>query len=155
MMMFLQGGLSLGHNFSFCDVKNAFCQSLPLRRPRGPLFAEPCEGLNLPEGALIVIEIPVYGLDDAPAAWRETVTRFLVEDMKFIRSLVEPCWFFRHNSSGVNEAQVLVEVDDFIVSTEPRIRDEIRQQFEARFRFGKWELDSADCAGRRVRVSSG
>eukprot|EP00439_Symbiodinium_sp_Y106_P059202 s5068_g8.t1 len=152
MMLFLQCGLSLGHNFSFCDVKNAFCQSLPLRRPRGPLFAEPCEGLNLPEGALIVIEIPVYGLDDAPAAWRETVTRFLVEDMKFVRSLVEPCWFFRHNSSGVNEAQVLVEVDDFIVSTEPRIRDEIRQQFEARFHFGKWELDSADYAGRRVRV---
>ncbi|CAE7645030.1 GIP [Symbiodinium sp. CCMP2592] len=104
LMLFLQCGLNLGHSFAFCDVKNA---------------------------RLFVINIPVYGLDDAPAAWRETVTRFLVEDMHFTRSLVEPCWYFRHDSKGVNQAQVLVE---------------------ARFHFGKWDLSEADYAGRRVRV---
>ena len=78
-MSFLQVGLSMGHAFSFADVKNAFCQSDKLNRPRGPLFAEPCEGLDLPDNALIVIEVPVYGLDDAPAAWWENVIKFLTE----------------------------------------------------------------------------
>ena len=72
-MMFMQVGINLGHVFSFGDVKNAFCQSDGLRRPGGPLFAEPCDGLNLPSGALIVLNVPVYGLDDAPASWRATL----------------------------------------------------------------------------------
>ena len=33
------------------------------------------------------------GLDDAPAAWRATVVRFLVEQLGFVRNLVEPCWY--------------------------------------------------------------
>ncbi|CAE7227094.1 unnamed protein product [Symbiodinium sp. CCMP2456] len=134
MMLFLQCGLSLNHSFAFCVLSSPSLVKDSVSQP----------------GALIVIEIPVYGLDDAPAAWRET--RFLVEDMKFTRSLVEPCWFFRHNAVGHNEAQVLVEVDDFIVSTDPTIRDEVRSAFEARFKFGKWDRDQADYAGRRVRV---
>ena len=81
LMLFLQTGLNLDMLFAFADVKNAFCQSHPLRRPRGPIYAEPCEGLGLPPGALIAIDIPVYGLDDAPAAWRNTVASFLVDDL--------------------------------------------------------------------------
>ena len=46
MVAFLHTGLGLGHVFSFADVRNAFCQSDPLRRPRAPLFAQPTEGLN-------------------------------------------------------------------------------------------------------------
>ena len=71
-MAFLMTGLNLGHAFSFCDVKNAFRQSDRLQRKGGPLFAEPCEGLHLPPGALIVIEAPIYNLHDAPAASRAT-----------------------------------------------------------------------------------
>ena len=82
--------LNLERGLAFCDVRNAFCQSDRLARPQGPLFAEPCEGLSLAPDALIVIKVPVYGLDDVPAAWRATVVKFLVEDMGFVRNLVEP-----------------------------------------------------------------
>ena len=154
LMCFLQAGLNLNHSFAFCDVKNAFCQSDKLQRPNGPLFAEPCEGLNLPPGALIVINVPVYGLDDAPAAWRNTVVSFLVQQ-GFVKNLVEPCWYMRFNDKGVNEAQVLIEVDDFIVSSLPEISKQIEEMFKKRFHFGKWELNQADYAGRRVRVLEG
>ena len=58
----------------------------------------------------------------------------------------------RFNEDGSNEAQVLIEVDDFIVSSLPEIRDEIRGSFQKRFHFGKWEDDEAEYAGRMIRV---
>ena len=151
LMAFCQTGLNLGHAFSFSDVANAFCQSRPLKRPKGPLYAKPCEGLGLSPGDLIVIEVPVYGLDDAPAEWRATVVDFL-QEQGFTRNLVEPCWWMRFNDAGQNEAQVLVEVDDFIVSCSPEIRGKVKQDFQARFKFGKWEDDCAEYAGRMIRV---
>ena len=151
MNTFLQTGLNLGHGFSFCDVKSAFGQSDRLQRKGGPLFAEPCEGLHLPAGALIVIEVPVYGLDDAPAAWRATVVRFLTEQ-GYTRNLVEPCWYMRFNDKGQNESQVLIEVDDFIISAAPEKKQALRECFEKRFHFGKWEDSTAEYAGRLIQV---
>ena len=149
MLAFLHTGICMGFKHS-CDVKNAFCQSEPLRREAGPLFAEPTEGLHLPAGALIVIEVPVYGLDDAPASWRMTVVNFL-SSQGYVRNLVEPCWWSRFDSEGRSESQVLIEVDDFIIGARPEIRNEIKKIFQERFDFGKWEEDCADYAGRRVQ----
>lgn len=151
MSMFLQVSLNLGMKIAFGDVKNAFCQSDPLRRPRGPLFAEPCQGLRLPHGALIAIDVPVYGLDDAPAAWRNTVTSFLTEELGFERNLVEPCWFTKFCvRSRKPMAHILVEVDDFIVSSSPDFYPVLKDKLMSRFTFGKWEEDKAEYAGRFV-----
>ena len=151
MMAFLQVSACLGFKNSFGDIKNAFCQSKPLTRERGPLYAEPCEGLKLPKGALIVIQVPVYGLDDAPASWRLTVTEFLTQDCGFERNLVEPCWFSKFDSkSGKPIAQILVEVDDFIISAHPSYHSHLKQLLTKRFHFGKWEDDKAEYAGRFI-----
>ncbi|CAE7233206.1 unnamed protein product [Symbiodinium natans] len=156
MMAFMQTSLNLGHRFSFTDVRNAFCQSDKLVRPRGPIYASPCEGLGLPEGALIAIDVPVYGLDDAPAAWRTTVVRHLIDEMGYVRNLVEPCWFmkFEESSEGKkkNVSQILLEVDDFIVTALPSHEAEVERRLRERFHFGKWERNEAEYAGRRVRV---
>ena len=158
MMAFLQVSLNLGHDLAFADVKNAFCQSNKLHRPNGPLYAEPCEGLKLPRGAIIAIEVPVYGLDDAPAAWRQTVVQHLIEDLGFIRNVVEPCWFMKfegsENGEKKNIAQLLLEVDDFIVSALPSHEAWVKEKLCGRFHFGKWEKSSAEYAGRRVRCST-
>ena len=151
-MAFIQTSLNLGHRFSFTDVKNAFCQSDKLTREAGPLFAEPCEGLKLPLGALIVLDIPVYGLDDAPACWRATV----VKEMGYVRNLVEPCWFmkFEKDPEGQlrNVSQVLLEVDDFIVTALPTHEKGVEKGL--RFTFGKWEHTTAEYAGRKVQTFS-
>ena len=154
IMLFLQAGLNLRMRFSFTDVKNAFCQSSKLKRPRGPLFAEPCEGLHLPPGAIIAIDVPVYGLDDAPASWRLTVASFLTDDLKFQRNVVEPCWYslFCPNTRRC-VAQVLVEVDDFIVGAVDEWRDWLKERLQGRFLFGKWEDDEAEYAGRHVKCT--
>ncbi|CAE7918121.1 PP5, partial [Symbiodinium sp. KB8] len=149
IMMFLQVGANPRHRFAFCDVKNAFCQSDRLRRPNGPRYALPCEGLPLPPGALIEIIAPVYGLDDAPAAWRATITRFL-HQIGFVRNLIEPCWYMKYDKAGRNVAQVLVEVDDLIVSAEEGVKDTVKKQLCDRFVSGKWGEDAAEYAGRGV-----
>ena len=51
---------------SIADLKNAFCQSDSLDRSAGPLFVEPCEGLDLPPGSLIQLIASVYGLKRCP-----------------------------------------------------------------------------------------
>ena len=153
LMTFLQTGLNFGMKFAFSDVKNAFCQSDKLNRPRGPLFAEPCEGLHLPEGALIEILVPTYGLDDAPREWRLTVTRFLAS-LSFEKNLVEPCWYTLFSDKRECLAQVLVEVDDFIVCAAPDHYDWLKSELTKRFHFGKWEEDEAEYAGRHIRVMS-
>ena len=154
LMAFLQVSLNLSHTFAFCDVKNAFCQSDKLARKSGPLFAQPCEGLCLGTDALIIIDVPVYGLDDAPAAWRATVVSFL-EREGFVRNLVEPCWWSRFDCHGTNEAQVLIEVDDFIVTALPKLQSKLKEAFQARFTFGKWEENEAEYAGRMIKVQPG
>ena len=53
-----------GLTLSNADLKNEFCQSNSLDRFAGPLYVEPCEGLNLPPGSLIQLVSPVYGLND-------------------------------------------------------------------------------------------
>ena len=151
LQLFLQASINLRHVRAYADVKAAFTQSLPLKRPAGPIFAEPCDGLQLPSGALIQILIPVYGLDDAPAAWRETVAQYLVQEAGFTRNLVEPCWFSKFEASTKRcIAQILVEVDDFIVSAKETVMPGLKSGLQGRFRFGKWEEGDAEYAGRFI-----
>ena len=153
LMMFLQVGLNYGMQFAFADVKNAFCQSHKLNRPHGPLFAEPCEGLKLADGALIEILVPTYGLDDAPREWRLTVTNFLTS-LSFERNLVEPCWYTLFSEKKECLAQVLIEVDDFIVCALPEVYHWLHSSMTKRFQFGKWEVNEAEYAGRHIKVTS-
>ncbi|OLQ04125.1 hypothetical protein AK812_SmicGene12846 [Symbiodinium microadriaticum] len=151
LQLFLQASINLKHVRAFADVKSAFTQSLPLKRPAGPIFAEPCDGLQLPADAIIQILIPVYGLDDAPAAWRETVAQYLVQEAGFVRNLVEPCWFSKFEAASKKcIAQILVEVDDFIVSASSSEMPNLRGNLQSRFRFGKWEEGNAEYAGRYI-----
>eukprot|EP00959_Pyramimonas_sp_CCMP1952_P298487 6243632-Pyramimonas_sp.AAC.1 len=92
IMMFLQIMINLGMLGDIADVKNAFCQSDPMCRTQGEIYVEPCEGINVEPGSLIRLKVNVYGLDDAPMAWRRTVVGFL-EQHGFMRSLLEPCWW--------------------------------------------------------------
>ena len=57
----------------------------------------------------------------------------------------------KFNEAGENEAQVLIEVHDFIVSAQPEIKQQIKDMLHSRFDFGKWEDGAAEYAGRKVQ----
>ena len=87
MFLFLLQLCSL--TLSIADLQNAFCQSDSLDRSAGPLFVEPCEGLDLPFGLLIQLIAPVYGLNEAPLRWHRTLTAWLIKQ-GYRKSLLEP-----------------------------------------------------------------
>eukprot|EP00959_Pyramimonas_sp_CCMP1952_P388222 8135472-Pyramimonas_sp.AAC.1 len=61
-----------------------------MKRAQGEIYVEPCEGVDVLPGSLIRLLVNVYGLDDAPMAWRRTVVKYL-QQHGFARSLLEPC----------------------------------------------------------------
>ena len=44
------------------------------------------------EGSLIQLSAAVYGLVNAPSAWRKTIVRG-IEDLGYRRSCYDPCFF--------------------------------------------------------------
>ena len=119
----------------FLDIKNAFCQADKLNRPRGKIYAIPCEGIGVEKGRLIEIIAPIYGLDDSPLRWHLTLIKFF-ESLGFVRSLLEPCWMIKR-SGGKIMAQVLIEVDDLNIATVPEYLDTLQAALKQRFIFGK------------------
>ena len=149
--MFFQVCVSLGFRVSFADITNAFCQSRPMTRPQGPLFVTPCEGLAMDKDSLIELIVPVYGLNDAPLRWHETLLDFF-EGLGFKRTLLEPCWLVLRDK-GQLLAQVLIEVDDINIGATESYLPVLKEKMNAAFKFGKWEDQEADFAGRHVKVS--
>ena len=147
--LFFQLVLNLGFKIAYADVQSAFCQAKPLERPNGPLYAEPCPGLNLPDGALIRVVAPIYGLDDAPWRWHETLQEFFA-DLGFRPCLLESCWLVKEEH-GVILAFVLIEVDDLNIAANEKYCVFLKEKLCNRFKFGKWEFGEADFAGRHVK----
>ena len=151
-MVFLIISLMYGLDLYVGDLKNAFCQSDKLRRPRGRVFVEPCDGLRLPPGSLIELIAPVYGLDDAPLALHKTTHEFMTQE-GYQKASMEPCWFYERHG-GRLRSQVLVEVDDWLIAVAPEIADDRLARFTGRFKFGKLKQVSqqgTDFIGRRLR----
>jgi hypothetical protein len=106
---------------------------------------------HIEEQDLIELIVPVYGLDDAPLRWFETVTTFL-KKIGLRRSLLDPCVHVKHDAEGKIEALVLIEVDDFLIATKNEaIQKELKEKLQNRFLFGKWESGEADFIGRRCK----
>ena len=140
----------------FGDVKAAFAQSDLLKRPRGRLFCRPCEGCPLDSEDLIEIIAPVYGLDDAPLRWHETVSSHLLA-YGYVRSLLDPSIFMLYGDQGGGKhlrSAILVEVDDFMVASDcESTEEEVKTLLTKRFKFGKWERNEADYIGRHIRMT--
>eukprot|EP00434_Breviolum_minutum_P029882 symbB.v1.2.026423.t1/scaffold2638.1/size74318/2 len=138
----------------FADVKAAFAQSNPLKRPQGRLFVTPCDGTPLDPEDLIELIAPVYGLDDAPIRWYETVRNYL-QRLGYCKSLLDPCVFVLHEE-GKLKSMILIEVDDFcIASADKETEDWIKEKLQSKFQFGKWEVGEADFIGRHVKMCDG
>ena len=138
----------------FADVKAAFAQSNQLSRPRGRLFVAPCDGVPVEEQDLIELLVPIYGLDDAPVRWYETVTSYLTS-LGLRRSILDPCIYLKHDKFDKVETIVLIEVDDFLIASRTKEKqDELKKDLQSRFHFGKWELDTAEFIGRRIQRES-
>lgn len=119
------------------DLKNAFCQSQKLERKGGKLyFRLPPEGVEgVDDEQLVEIIAGCYGLVDAPAHWRRSLTDYL-KVLGYVQSSLDPC-LFKLYSQGRLQGMVAIEIDDlFMVGHQPHL-DKIKQ-LQERFVFGKF-----------------
>ena len=135
---------------SIADLKNAFWQSDSLDRSAGPLFVDPCEGLDLPPGSIIQLIARVYGLNGAPLRWHRTLTAWLTKQ-GYRKSLLEPCLYVHYAPGGSVDGLIFIEVDDLAIGTKRTQEAGFQRKFQGAFRFGKWEKREASSAGRRIR----
>ncbi|CAE7830815.1 RE1 [Symbiodinium sp. CCMP2592] len=144
------------------DVTSAFGQSDPQTRPQGNLYASlPTSGIpGRPKWTLIRVLTAVYGLVNAPASWRRTVRRVLLE-LGYVESVFDPCLYFLEFNEAERQAGahrgcaglVLLDVDDFIQGGDGR-HQELMETLKKRFKFGKWRIvydNYGEYLGRTIR----
>ena len=155
--LLLQVSCNSNMTAAVADFKNAFCQSKPLYREKGPIyFKPPKEGIDgVHQEQIVAIVNGCYGLVDAPLHWRRT----LVEDLRslgYIESKLDPCIFKLHDqATGVLLGAIAVEVDDLFMVGHSRHWKKM-EELRSKYTFGKWVwLREAEqgCAfnGRRIR----
>ena len=162
VMMCFQIISSMKFHLYIMDVSSAFGQSDPHEREQGPLFASlPPSGIpDVPAHALVRVKTAVYGLVNAPAVWRKTVRRHLLE-LGYSESVFDPCLYYLKPTAEELEhlgelgvaGVVLLDVDDFCQGGNER-REELMNQLRAKLKFGKWRdvyKNSAEYIGRTLK----
>ncbi|CAE7806642.1 GIP, partial [Symbiodinium necroappetens] len=142
LQVLLQTVTSLGMAGSCGDLKAAFTQSAPLVRAGGRLFVRIPRNGGPPgahEEQLLEIVKGIYGLVDGPRHWRATLKDFVVKDLEYQQSRLDPTIFLLFSEHAL-EGVLVIEVDD-ILSFGHKTHDAKMQQLRSRFKFN----------GRRVQ----
>ena len=118
-------------------------------KPQGQLYESlPLGGIPLAdgtwveEGSLVQLNAAVYGIVNAPSAWRKTTVRG-IENLGYRRSCYDPCIFCLMDESGP-QGHILIEVDDHVGNV---------AKLQKTFKFCKWKSiynSEGDHAGRTV-----
>ena len=95
VMLAFQIIASMRYHLVIMDVTSAFGQSDLETRPQGKLYASlPTSGIpGRPKWALIRVLTAVFGLVNAPASWRRTVRRVLLE-LGYVENIFDPCLYY-------------------------------------------------------------
>eukprot|EP00971_Amphidinium_carterae_P174689 3462627-Amphidinium_carterae.1 len=151
MMLFMTALLSFNFDFAVLDVKQAFLQSDPIHRDRGPILVTPCHGIPLPQDALMELQVAIYGLDDAPFQWRQTLIRFL-RGLGMERSLLDACVWILRDSTGAPKQMALLDVDDLILAAAPQDLTVFQRAVQERFKIGKLDLSESEFCGQHLQT---
>ena len=147
---FLHLVVSLGwvENWRCGDISSAFLQG---EESKGePLFMFP-PSIGLPDVSrdqILRLKRPVYGRPDAPRAWYEQISSFIMGKMNFERSILDPAMFIHRKESGEPDGLLVLHVDDLMVATDGNSEIEKKVKLLCdRFPFGEWEKVSDSVSG--------
>ena len=99
---------------------------------------------------MVQLNAAVYGLVNAPSAWRKTVVRG-IERLGYRRLCYDPCIFCLMGESGP-QGHILIEVDD-LATHGNAVHVENMAKLQKTFKFGMWKSlynSEGDYAGRTV-----
>lgn len=131
------------------DIKGAFLEAQALDRPNGAIYCRQppggIPGIDDPE-LLILVILPVYGLNDSPARW---FLEFLKEALAagWTQSRLDPCVFFCLSPSGKLEGCMCVHVDDTLAGGAGEKYAKALSHMRKRFPYRKWRRGSGQFCG--------
>ncbi|CAE7879428.1 Kcnh5, partial [Symbiodinium microadriaticum] len=141
------------------DLQAAFMQSAPLFRAGGKLYVrQPRSGLpGLEAEQLVEIVCGVYGLVDGPVHWRQTLKKYIIEELHYRQSKLDPTVFLL-NYEGQLEGVIVIEIDD-VLAFGYGIHDAALTRLRQKFKFGKFKklqelADGTTFNGRRIRQTA-
>ena len=141
LMMFLHLTISWGwlNHWRSGDISSAFLQGA--ESTGEPLYMFPPQrGLpGIGDGQIMRLKRPVYGRPDAPRAWYEALSGFIMNELGFEKSVLDPALFIHRNGFGVPNGMLVVHVDDLMVATngDSEVEQMVGRLYE-RFPFGEW-----------------
>ena len=72
--------------------------------------------MGVPEGCLLEVVKSVYGLPDAPRAWFEELTGYLVEHLGFRHSRLDVAFLTWYHEGGSLGIMLTLHVDDLMIA---------------------------------------
>ena len=139
------------------DLKSAFMLSDKdlSERPQAQLYANLLPGgIPLADGTWVgfsvQLDAAVYGLVNAPTAWRKTIVRG-IESLGYRGSCYDPCIFCLMGESGP-QGHILIEMKNHATHGNA-VHVENMAKLQKTFKFGKWKSiynSQRDYAGRTV-----
>ena len=155
LQVMIQAAVNRGFRGVVGDLKSAFTQSRPLVRENGPLFCKSCQGSmpDLDPEQICEVVLGCYGLMDAPLNWRKTLVDYVVNELKYKQSALDPCTYVWHDGEKGLRGMMAIEVDDLLMFGDEE-HDKKMRKLQQRFAFGKiQELDQEGVSfnGRRIK----
>lgn len=140
-MTFLHSVVSFGWtlNFRNGDISSAFLEG-DLSQGEPLYMFMPERGLpNLSKEQILKLKRPVNGRPDAPRAWYNQISRFIMEEMQYERSILDPALFILRDKNSNPKAMLILRVDDLLVATDgtPEAESTVKLLYD-RFPFGEW-----------------
>lgn len=140
-LTFLHCVISFGwlENWRSGDISSAFLQGE--ETVGNPLYMFlPESGLpNLGKDQILRLKRPVYGRPDAPRAWYNQISSFIMSDMGFERSILDPALFIHRDHNLNPNALLVLHVDDLMIATDGSLEGEKTvDMLYKRFPFGEW-----------------
>ena len=131
------------------DVEAAFLRGDDIERPRGRVLVRvPPGGIpGVPEGAVIELLKPVYGLADAPKAWHRSFTQALAK-LGCVASKLDQCVYFCRSSDGVLQGIIALHVDDMACGGTQWFHDSVLRRLREAFPFKHFKKKAGDFLGR-------
>ena len=134
------------------DAKTAFSQGLVGDQElHCEPIAEPAQALGLEHHQCVRLRKSVYGLIDAPRAWRERVETDM-NKLKWRTWTAEPCFCVMTSAKGQIEGLAVAYVDDFMVAVheESPISQKHFTDVKALHEWGEWESGSFTQCGVQI-----
>jgi hypothetical protein len=146
---------SCGWRMTIGDIEAAFLRGDEMKREKGRVLVKlPKDGIpGVPDGSIIELHKPVYGLADAPKLWWQSLTKAL-KDMNMEQSKLDGCLFYSRDQENQLNGVIAFHVDDLILGGTKEFHEHIFQPLKKKYPFKHVKVGEGEFLGKMLKQNS-